>query len=99
MGKIKLSLLRFLVSKSGSLLTPIIAGFVATARGEPFPNGKEPSTRDIMDARRWLAEYGHGKAPAYAAIADADPLGQADDLTQEIARVAAELLERRERAA
>ncbi len=29
MGKIKLSLLRFLVSKSGSLLTPIIAGFVA----------------------------------------------------------------------
>lgn len=30
MGKIKLSLLRFLVSKSGSLLTPIIAGFVAT---------------------------------------------------------------------
>lgn len=31
MGKIKLSLLRFLVSKSGSLLTPIIAGFVATA--------------------------------------------------------------------
>ncbi len=30
MGKIKLSLLRFLVSKSGSLLTPIIAGLVAT---------------------------------------------------------------------
>ena len=30
MGKIKLSLMRFLVSKSGSLLTPIIAGFVAT---------------------------------------------------------------------
>lgn len=30
MEKIKLSLLRFLVSKSGSLLTPVIAGFVAT---------------------------------------------------------------------
>lgn len=30
MEKIKLTLLRFLVSKSGSLLTPIIAGFVAT---------------------------------------------------------------------
>jgi len=30
MEKIKLSLMRFLVSKSGSLLTPIIAGFVAT---------------------------------------------------------------------
>lgn len=30
MDKIKLTLLRFLVSKSGSLLTPIIAGFVAT---------------------------------------------------------------------
>ncbi len=31
MGAIKLSLLRFLVSKSGSLLTPIIAGFVGAA--------------------------------------------------------------------
>jgi hypothetical protein len=30
MNKIKLTLVRFLVSKSGSLLTPIIAGFVAT---------------------------------------------------------------------
>jgi hypothetical protein len=30
MEKIKLTVLRFLVSKSGSLLTPIIAGFVAT---------------------------------------------------------------------
>jgi hypothetical protein len=30
MEKLKLSLMRFLVSKSGSLLTPIIAGFVAT---------------------------------------------------------------------
>ena len=30
MDKIKLTILRFLVSKSGSLLTPIIAGFVAT---------------------------------------------------------------------
>ena len=30
MDKIKLTLLRFLVSKSGSLLTPIIAGIVAT---------------------------------------------------------------------
>jgi len=30
MGKIKLTILRFLVSKSGSLLAPIIAGFVAT---------------------------------------------------------------------
>ncbi len=30
MEKLKLTLLRFLVSKSGSLLTPIIAGFVAT---------------------------------------------------------------------
>ena len=30
MEKLKLTVLRFLVSKSGSLLTPIIAGFVAT---------------------------------------------------------------------
>jgi hypothetical protein len=30
MEKLKLSVLRFLVSKSGSLLTPVIAGFVAT---------------------------------------------------------------------
>jgi len=30
MDKIKLTIMRFLVSKSGSLLTPIIAGFVAT---------------------------------------------------------------------
>lgn len=31
MGQIKLALLRFLVSKSGSLITPIIAGIVGAA--------------------------------------------------------------------
>jgi hypothetical protein len=69
----------------------LIAAFARTARGEPFPNGVKPSSRDMMDALRWIAEYGHGKAPTYAVIQDEDPLGQLDDVTKETARILEEL--------
>lgn len=68
----------------------LIEAFSAIARGS-FPDGTKASSRERMEALRWIAEYGHGKAPTYAVIQDEDPLGQLDDVTKETARILEEL--------
>ncbi len=78
----------------------MIAGMVATARGEAFPmtylTDPDLEKRDILDARKWLSEYGWGKAPSYQPIEAGDVL-ERDELDAEILAIAESL--RAERAA
>lgn len=46
---------------------------------------KNESTRDRMDAVKWLSDRGWGKAPAFAPVEDDDPLELSDARATEVA--------------
>jgi hypothetical protein len=43
----------------------LVESFVAVARGETVA-GTKPKLRDVLEARKWLADRGWGKAPEHA---------------------------------
>lgn len=72
----------------------LIEGMVEVARGEKIA-GKTPTLREIIDARKWLADYGWGKAPSFAPI-DAGDVLERDEVESALTRIADELAARRE---
>lgn len=72
----------------------LIAGMVKIAKGQKIA-GQKPTIAEIIRAREWLAERGHGKAPAFAPIEGENPL-ELDDVTREVAEALDELAARRE---
>ena len=72
----------------------LVAGMVKIAKGHKIA-GQKPTIAEIIRAREWLADRGHGKAPAFAPIEGENPL-ELDDVTREVAEALDELAARRE---
>ncbi len=71
----------------------LVAGMVKIAKGFKVA-GQKPTIVEIMRAREWLADRGHGKAPAFALIEGENPL-ELTDLGNEIAATLDDLAEKR----
>ncbi len=69
-------------------------GMVRIAKGLKIA-GQKPTIVEIMRAREWLADRGHGKAPAFAPIEGENPL-ELSDVDRAITAALDELAPRRE---
>lgn len=72
----------------------LVAGMVKIAKGQKVA-GQKPTVAEIIRAREWLADRGHGKAPAFAPIEGENPL-ELDDVSRQIDATLDELAARRE---
>jgi hypothetical protein len=75
----------------------LVAGMIRIAKGLKVA-GQKPTVAEIIRAREWLADRGHGKAPIFAPIEGENPL-ELDDVSREVAATLDELAARREAAA
>lgn len=72
----------------------LVAGMVKIAKGLKVA-GQKPTIAEIIRAREWLADRGHGKAPAFAPIEGENPL-ELGDVERAIDSTLDELAARRE---
>lgn len=74
----------------------LVAGMVKIAKGHKIA-GQTPTIAEIIRAREWLADRGHGKAPAFAPIEGENPL-ELDAVDRALSETIDELAERRQQA-